>query len=282
MKILSKHEYSSPAPAGRHLCSSKNLEAPSSSVGATSAGDVPPLRGLGRLWVGSFLQRFRSYGAGSHQIHSQHGVALVITLILLAVITTLAIAFLALTYRETAAVDSMARTTDSELACESAQQRARAEILAPFARNDTNKFNWATNGIETMGPDFMVSVGWHTNRLFDDPSTPGVNELTNQFLNPTPPVFVNTNRSGGPQGPFEDRFYLDLNRNRYFEDSGYARNIEVGRFGTNEINWRVGDPQWIGILQDPRRPHPRTRTTGPQAQCPDRDVPRRRPARNPP
>jgi hypothetical protein len=182
-------------------------------------------------------------------------VALVITLILLAVITTLAIAFLALTYRETAGVDSLARTTDSEMACESALERAKAEILAPFARNDTNRFNWATNGIETMGPDFMVSVGWHTNRLSDDPTTP-VNELTNQFRNPTPPVFVNTNRASGPQGPFEDRFYLDLNRNRHFEETGYVEDtLDNFQRVPAVINWRVGDPQWIGVLQDPRRPH---------------------------
>src|SRR6185503_10743113 len=89
-------------------------------------------------------------GAARHPYLVQRGVALVITLILLAVITTLAIAFLALTYRETAAVDSLARTTDSEMACESALERAKAEILAPFARNDTNRFIWATNGLETM------------------------------------------------------------------------------------------------------------------------------------
>jgi len=184
----------------------------------------------------------------------QRGVALVITLILLAVITTLAIAFLALTYRETAAVDSLARTTDSELACDSAQQRAIGEILAPFTRNDTNRFSWATNGIETMGPDFMVSVGWHTNRL-DDPGTPA-NELTNLFLNPTPPVFVNTNRSGGPRGPFEDRFNLDLNRNQHFEATGYVQDTLDNFQGVPGVtNWRVGDPQWIGVLQDPRRPH---------------------------
>jgi hypothetical protein len=173
-------------------------------------------------------------------------VALVITLILLAVITTLAIAFLALTYREGAAVDSLARTTDSELACESAQQRARAEILAPFARNDTNRFSWATNGLETMGPDFMVSVAWDTNWW----------NPRGMITNPSPPVFVSTNRSSGPAGPFENRSYLDLNRNRHFEDTGYVQDTDDNfRPIPNQFNWRVGDPQWIGILQDPRRPH---------------------------
>src|SRR5882672_5892927 len=34
---------------------------------------MPPLRGLRRLWVGSFLQRFRSYGAGRtrESLHSE-------------------------------------------------------------------------------------------------------------------------------------------------------------------------------------------------------------------
>src|SRR5215510_12195363 len=60
----------------------------------------------------------------------QRGVALVITLILLAVITTLAIAFLALTHRETGSVDAMSRTTDAELAVDSAVERAKAQLMA--------------------------------------------------------------------------------------------------------------------------------------------------------
>jgi hypothetical protein len=173
-------------------------------------------------------------------------VALVITLILLAVITTLAIAFLALTYRETAAVDSLARTTDSEQAGDSALERAKAEILAPFGRNNTNRFSWATNGIETMGPDFMVSVAWNTNWL----------NPQGMATNPSPPVFVSTNRTSAPPGPFENRFYLDLNRNGHFEETGFVEDTDDSfRTIPNQFNWRVGDPQWIGVLQDPRRPH---------------------------
>src|SRR5262249_31029176 len=84
---------------------------------------------------------------------TQRGVALVITLIMLAVITTLAIAFLGLTHRETGAVDAMGKTTDAELACDGALERAKAQIMAPFQlRNATN------NGWEILGPDFFVSV----------------------------------------------------------------------------------------------------------------------------
>ncbi len=169
------------------------------------------------------------------------GVALVITLILLAVITTLAIAFLGLTRGETKSVDAMNRTTDAEMAADSALERARAEILAPFIARNT-----AFPGSERMGPDFMVSVGSDTNRIRSQDAS----------RNPTPPVFVETNRPSGPKGPYEDRFYLDLNRNRTFENTGY---VPVTDDSFNQVGvqteWAVGDPQWIGILQNPRVGH---------------------------
>lgn len=175
------------------------------------------------------------------------GVALVITLILLAVITTLAIAFLALTYRETASVDSMGRTTDAELAVGSAFERAKAEILAPYPVQNKN---FGVTGPSFMGPEMFVSMGYDTNRF----------PPTNSFYNPTPPVFVDTNRPG-QNGPPDDRFFLDLNRNGYFEESGIVNEIDdFGRVvrdqsGNIVTNFVRGDPQWIGLPQDPSRPH---------------------------
>ncbi len=166
--------------------------------------------------------------------------ALVITLILLALITTLAIAFLALTHRETGAVDSMARTTDAEEASESALERAKAQIIAPFPF-----LNAVNNGTEIMGPDLTVSVCHDTNWL----------KPSGMFLDPSPPVFINTNRADS-SGPFDNRFYLDLNRNAHFEETGYVPLTDNAfAYIPDSINWVVGDPQWIGILQDPIRPH---------------------------
>src|SRR6266496_2802572 len=99
-------------------------------------------KGAKRLECGSLLPlsaRAKAPASRTHSTRSAHaaartegGVALVVTLILLALITTLAIAFLGITHRETGAVDSMARTTDAEEACESALERAKAQIIAPF------------------------------------------------------------------------------------------------------------------------------------------------------
>lgn len=199
------------------------------------------------------------------------GVALVITLILLAVISTLAIAFLGITQRETGAVDAMSRTTDAEVAADSALERAKAEITAVYPwRNQTNQHT--TN---VLGPDMIVSICCQNydnvptsptfrrvipyDRLFPD------NRVTNRY-DAAPPVFVQTNSAVDAQHPLDDRFFVDLNRNGIFEDSGHVPDttdsaLSPGRFqydvssGNISTNWRIGDPQWIGVLQNPRRPH---------------------------
>ncbi len=200
----------------------------------------------------------------------RRGVALVITLILLAVITTLAIAFLGITHRETGAVDSMARTTDAEMATDSALERAKAEIAAVYP--GWNQPNLALNvGVtNTLGPDMMVSIccqNYDTtvrktipyDRLNPD------QRITNRY-DAAPTVFVQTNVTVDAQHPLDDRFFVDLNRNGIFEDSGYVPNTinnpsGPGRFqfevqaGNIVTNWRIGDPQWVGLLQNPRQAH---------------------------
>lgn len=203
---------------------------------------------------------------------NQRGVALVITLILLAVISTLAIAFLGLTQRETSSVDSMARTTDAEVSADSALERAKAEITAVYpARNQ----NVAANGPNILGPDMTVSVCCQN---YDNvPGSPTYRRtISYDRLNPdfritnrydaAPPVFVQTNAVVNAANPLDDRFFLDLNRNGIFEDTGRVPDTTdvaagPGRFqfdassGNISTNWRIGDPQWIGVLQNPRRAH---------------------------
>ena len=48
----------------------------------------------------------------------------------------------------------------------------------------------------------------------------------------------------------ENRFYLDLNRNGFFDTNGAV--VDAG--GT-ETNLEVGDPEWVGILQHPDQPY---------------------------
>ena len=181
------------------------------------------------------------------------GVALVITLILLAVITTLAIAFVALTHRETAASAAAGSTTQAELANEAGYERALAEILTRFIVDNQDP----NNGSQITGPGLMVSLAVDQNRL----------QPEGAFRDPSPPVFVNVNPSGN--SPLDDRFFLDLNRNHYFDETGLrpvttdALDPATGRYqvytdpatGLVATNWVIGDPMWIGLTQSPLRWH---------------------------
>src|SRR6184192_3628237 len=89
----------------------------------------------------------------------QRGVALVITLIMLSVITVMAVAFLALSRRERASVVHSQATIDAELAASSGLERAKAEILGSiFVQILTNKIP-TTLIVPTniFGPDLFVS-----------------------------------------------------------------------------------------------------------------------------
>jgi len=205
----------------------------------------------------------------------QRGVALVITLILLAVITTLAIAFLGITHRETGAVDSMARTTDAEMAADSALERSKAEIAAVYPLYNQPQFV-ATNGPSIMGPEMMVSICCQNydarpaeRRTIPYERLDPDQRITNRY-DSAPSVFVQTNRGAVVPGQrvLDDRFFVDLNRNEIFEESGFVTNTTdfaaagLARFqtefdaaGNPVVNWRIGDPQWIGLLQNPRRVH---------------------------
>ena len=70
---------------------------------------------------------------------------------------------------------------------------------------------------------------------------------------PRPPVFVSTNLTGYRTNEF--RYWLDLNRNGLFEPTGYVQDQGAFVYGTN---FYVGDPQWIGVLEHPDRPHSET------------------------
>src|SRR5262245_29876444 len=158
---------------------------------------------------------------------AQRGVALVITLILLAVITTLAIAFLALTHRETGSVDAMSRTTDAELAVDSAVERAKAQLMAGYPIQ--NAILSLTNPPDILGPEMFVSVAHDTNRI-DAPGTPAKVPTMN-WLDPSVPVFVDINRPGqaGPPIPLDDRFFVDLTRNGTFEETGIVPVVDNAR-----------------------------------------------------
>ena len=72
---------------------------------------------------------------------SKRGVALIITLILLSVVTFMAITFLALSRRERSAVTTVTDTASARLAADAALANAEAQIIAN-ALATTNPYNF--------------------------------------------------------------------------------------------------------------------------------------------
>ena len=197
---------------------------------------------------------------------SQRGIALVLTLILLSVITFMAITFLAVSHREKDSVTTVTDTATARLAADAALAHAEAQAIAnilattnPYAFGltvSTNYINGAgfqsgvvsptnvnysyANGTALSTPDLLINIG-------------------NLFYLPRAPVF--TTNAGGAS------YYLDLNRNTNFDANGNVP--EIGRNGgyihpngsedlnpANVVtNFHVGDPEWIGVLERPDQPH---------------------------
>ncbi|HVU27890.1 MAG TPA: hypothetical protein VHG71_09165 [Verrucomicrobiae bacterium] len=168
------------------------------------------------------------------------GVALVITLILLAVVTVMAVAFLANSRRERGAVTTTTDTANARLAADAALASAESQILA-------NAF--ATTNPYSFGLLVSTNASFFTNMPVD---------LTNLYAFPRTPVFVSTNTDNTK--PLDFRFYLDLNRNGQFETNGWVTNLDnLGNVilvnGNPSTNLQVGDPEWIGLLEHPDQPY---------------------------
>jgi hypothetical protein len=216
---------------------------------------------------------------------SRRGVALVITLIMLSVVTITAVAFLTVARRERAAVAAAGEQADVRIAADAALNRARARILAQIASSglrESPTLFVSTNFIAPFYTQGLTAAGqglplggaqsnqWYSalanvsylyqGRPFDLNNTAEILEyrrmLANLYYDPRVPVVARTGRLDTRADSFEDRFYLDLNRNGRFETNGYIfqRDVAGRAIGTNRV-WHVGDPEWIGVLADPDRPH---------------------------
>jgi hypothetical protein len=220
-------------------------------------------------------------------LNHQRGVALVITLILLSVITFTAITFVVLARREKGAVATTTDQTVSKLAAETALERVQSELLANIIAT-TNQFGYdftaSTNFINYAGfdPALPADSNRYANVNYDytlagAALTPAQREevIANLFYNPRPPVTVFSNRAQTGFGDF--RYYLDLNRSGQPDANG--RQPVVGPngeyVGTNGVetgifydpflppptgvallsNSVVGDPEWVGVLERPDEPH---------------------------
>ena len=196
--------------------------------------------------------------------HSQSGVALVVTLLLLSIITFMTVTFLVVSRSQKGSVVTETDQAIARLAADMALERAKAELLAPILAS-TNVFNYgllvSTNYINPAG--FATGVSGPLNVSYNNPDgTPLkpndlMQNVANLLYNPRPPVFI-TNRLFGSN---EFRFYLDLNRNGRYDANGFLPVIGTDGLpikdqnGVVVSNLFVGDPEWIGSLERPEFLH---------------------------
>ncbi len=189
----------------------------------------------------------------------QEGIALIITLIMLAVVTLMAVAFLAVSRRERSAVTTSSDRVDAREMAEAGLERAEADILSRVI---------ATSNL--LSYDFLVSTNYFNPKGFapgntnianvsyrySDGTAVSGNDLLQLYRNleidPRAPVFVETNAANGEQ---EFRYYLDYNRNGLVETNGVQLEINATGGSLGVTNFHVGDPEWIAVLRRPDQPH---------------------------
>ncbi len=198
---------------------------------------------------------------------SERGVALVITLVLLSVITFMAVTFLVVSRSQHGSVATETDQAIARLAADNARERAIAQLLAPIMVW-TNEFNYgllvSTNYINPAGFASGVSGPLNVNYDFKVGGSTAFSALeweqniANLLYDPRPPVFIVTNTFVTSSNDF--RFYLDLNRNGHYDPSGLqpvigADGKAIALNGVVLSNFFVGDPEWIGALQHPEFAH---------------------------
>src|ERR1700690_549934 len=124
-------------------------------------------RNLAGLDVQSLKLNVECFGSSRPQ-PSQRGIALIITLILLSVVTFMAIAFLALSRRERGAVSTVTDAASARYAADAALASAEAQVMANVL-STTNPYNFSllvsTNYINAAG--FQSGVSSFTNVNYD-------------------------------------------------------------------------------------------------------------------
>ncbi len=214
------------------------------------------------------------------EIRNSSGIALVITLLMLSVITFLAVAFLVLTRGHRDSVTTSLDLETAKAASQAGLARAQSEIIARMmAHHDLLNYDYMASHNFINPNGFIAGLADPNNVNYDHYNGKGgvstvmssitnpadwAQNIANLIYDPRPPVFIKTN--AGPAFPVDFRFWVDLNRNGKFETNGYLPSIgnnglpvqdpnNQGAFLSNFFN---GEPEWIGGLQYPEYPHSAT------------------------
>jgi hypothetical protein len=206
-------------------------------------------------------------------VGQEQGIALVITLVMLAVVTVMAIIFLAVTRRERSSVKLAEETAIAKDMADAALERAKAEAIAAMNAAGSKLHYDIFNSQTFFNPaGFTPSKGRTNTNVGPVRDWPAIRQndekeyltlLGNLQYDPAVPVFIQTNQNG--RGDL--RFYLDFNRNRQFETNGVLPELDfderpiaqrVGSTLVTNLYKFTGDPEWVGNLERPDYPHSET------------------------
>jgi hypothetical protein len=160
---------------------------------------------------------------------NNQGMVLIVALIMLAMVTFMVVAFLAFARVDRSSVAMSMRAMEVDLMGDSVQARVQAimyrvmnGVTVPFANGAGVSQNVDGNG---------------TTREYT------LGELTRLQTYARPPVYVDTNGDGVYD---EFRYFLNLNQDI---------NATGGAIYQPTTPEEIGDPHWIGVLEDSNRPH---------------------------
>jgi len=207
------------------------------------------------------------------------GVALVVTLILLSIITFMAVTFLVLSRSQRNMVASTTEQIKATKMAELGVRRGLAESLAPIkafgnlgAADLRVSTNLATFGGFNPRDPTILQLGFSFDPLnvnyADGNGVPltgnaYLQNIFNLYYSPRAPVYVVTNRLF--PNNYDFRWYVDLNRNNRFETNGWQPEFNdllqpitaVDPKGNVYVplKFMVGDPEWVGVLEKPEYHH---------------------------
>ncbi|MFM1557250.1 MAG: hypothetical protein ACKJR1_12235, partial [Limisphaerales bacterium] len=161
-----------------------------------------------------------------HKENEQGGMVLIVALIMLALITFLVIAFLSFTRLDRSAVTMSVRQTETHLAIDAGLAHAQSAVVDEIVGNRNYQVLVSTN---IDGVAFTAPI----------PKA----ELILLQEDPRAPVYYDLD---GDRKPDEFRYFLNLNHD--------LRQNKRAAFQPTTTN-QVGDPHWIGVLEDPSRQH---------------------------
>jgi hypothetical protein len=209
----------------------------------------------------------------------EQGIVLVVTLIMLSVVTLMAIVFLGVSRRERATVTVTSDQITAKLTAEAGMARAQSEVVGRIlSASNRYDFDYA------VSTNFFNPAGFNSADITFNPHNvnyflPNGNSIRgndnqavnigNQLHDPRPPVYFKEKAYNPRTRQFEEnidfRFYLDFNRNRRFDPTGLLPALDENNRQLRDMEsslpvWSryVGDPQWVGVLEYPGKPHSAT------------------------